>query len=155
MKAGNRRAIFYSFNLIPAFIWIGFVCAISFMEAWLKFRAPQVTLAVGLSIGKLIFGALNTVEWCFALSILVLTFASGKKITFKKSIFFILPILLLILQTLYLLPALNERTDIILQGLEAPASTAHIYYIAFEFIKVVSLFIFGAKIICDLAVKQA
>ena len=45
-----------------AFIWAGFVCAISFMEAWLKFRAPGVTLPVGLSIGRLIFSALNKVE---------------------------------------------------------------------------------------------
>ena len=26
-----------------SFVWLGFVGAISFMEAWLKFRAPGVT----------------------------------------------------------------------------------------------------------------
>lgn len=29
------------------FLWIGFVLAISFMEAWLKFQAPGITLALG------------------------------------------------------------------------------------------------------------
>lgn len=39
--------------------WIGFVCAISFLEAWLQFQTPGVTLPIGLGIGKLVFGALN------------------------------------------------------------------------------------------------
>jgi len=41
------------------FIWIGFIGAISFMEAWLKFQAPGVTTELGLSIGQLVFKALN------------------------------------------------------------------------------------------------
>jgi hypothetical protein len=42
------------------------VLAISFMEAPLKFRAPDVTLRIGLGIGRLIFRALNNVEAIFA-----------------------------------------------------------------------------------------
>ena len=30
-------------SLMSIFLWIGFVCAISFLEAWLKFRAPGVS----------------------------------------------------------------------------------------------------------------
>jgi hypothetical protein len=44
------------------FVWVGFILAISFMEAWLKFLAPGITLELGLGIGKLIFNALNRVE---------------------------------------------------------------------------------------------
>ncbi len=50
-------------------LWIGFVSAISFMEAWLKFRAPGITLPLGLGIGSLVFKALNLMEWLFALLI--------------------------------------------------------------------------------------
>ena len=39
--------------------WLGMVVAISFLEALLKFRAPRVTLPVGLGIGRLVFKALN------------------------------------------------------------------------------------------------
>ena len=42
--------------------WLGMVVAISFLEAPLKFRAPGVTLPVGLGIGRLVFKALNVVE---------------------------------------------------------------------------------------------
>ena len=44
------------------FLWLGMVLAISFVEAPLKFRAPGVTLPIGLGIGRLVFRALNAVE---------------------------------------------------------------------------------------------
>lgn len=40
--------------LTSVFLWSGCIIAISFMESWLKFRAPGVTLPIGLSIGKLV-----------------------------------------------------------------------------------------------------
>lgn len=45
------------------FVWLGMVLAISFLEAPLKFRAPGVTLAVGVGIRRVVFRALNTCEW--------------------------------------------------------------------------------------------
>ena len=48
------------------FVWLGMVLAISFVEAPLKFRAPGVTLKVGLGIGRLVFRALNVFEYVFA-----------------------------------------------------------------------------------------
>ncbi|BCI89282.1 hypothetical protein NIIDMKKI_44880 [Mycobacterium kansasii] len=57
------------------FVWLGMVLAISFLEAPLKFRAPNVTLQIGLGIGRLVFRALNTVEVGFALVLLALVVA--------------------------------------------------------------------------------
>ncbi len=48
------------------FVWLGMVLAISFIEAPLKFRAPGVTLQIGLGIGRLVFRALNGVELLLA-----------------------------------------------------------------------------------------
>ncbi len=53
------------------FVWLGMVLAISFLEAPLKFRAPNVTLQIGLGIGRLVFRALNAVEVAFAIVILL------------------------------------------------------------------------------------
>ena len=44
------------------FVWLGLVVAISFIEAPLKFRAPGVSLPIGLGVGRLVFRALNAVE---------------------------------------------------------------------------------------------
>ena len=53
------------------FLWLGMVFAISFIEAPLKFRAPGVTLPIGLGIGRLVFRALNGAEVVCAVGILV------------------------------------------------------------------------------------
>ena len=55
-----------------AFVWLGMVLAISFLEAPLKFRAPGVTIPLGLGIGRLVFRALNAIETVFAVVLLVL-----------------------------------------------------------------------------------
>ncbi len=130
----------YPIAFITVFIWIGFVCSISFMEAWLKFYAPNVTLPIGLSIGRLIFNALNTVEWIFTIIITTHIMISKKNLYF---IFFYIPVMLLIIQTFLILPALNERVEIILQEREALPSFLHFYYLFTEIIKVLCLFIFG------------
>jgi hypothetical protein len=54
-----------------AFVWLGMVLGISFLEAPLKFRAPGITLPLGVGIGRLVFRALNLVEGVFALVLTV------------------------------------------------------------------------------------
>ena len=45
------------------FVWLGMVLATSFMEAPLKFRAPGVTLQVGLAIGRWCSGRSTPLSW--------------------------------------------------------------------------------------------
>lgn len=99
----------YPVALVTAFIWTGFVCAISFMEAWLKFRAPGVTLPLGLGIGRLVFGALNKVEWVCAILIAATLFLGGKPWVTRESTIYVFVLLLLIEQTIWLLPILDAR----------------------------------------------
>ena len=54
-------------------LWVGFILAISFMEAPLKFRVQSLTLPVTLEIGHLVFHALNGIEIGLALVILAIT----------------------------------------------------------------------------------
>ena len=49
-------------EVAAVFVWLGMVLAISFLEAPLKFRAPNVTLQIGLGIGRLVSRALNTLR---------------------------------------------------------------------------------------------
>ena len=58
-------------TVAAVFIWLGMVLAISFLEAPLKFRAPEVTIALGLGIGRLVFRALNICEVVLATAALV------------------------------------------------------------------------------------
>lgn len=129
--------------LIATFLWIGFVCAISFMEAWLKFRAPGITVPLGLGIGSLVFNALNKVEWVFAIAILAHLLLYKKSLLTISNIFFLLPLTLLLIQSVWLLPALDTRAELYIQGQAVPPSNLHFYYVAMEVVKVISLAIFG------------
>ena len=51
------------------FVWLGMVIAIFFLEAPLKFRAPGVTVPIGLGVGQLVFRALNTAEVILAVTV--------------------------------------------------------------------------------------
>ena len=131
------------FIIAIVLFWAGFISSISFMEAWLKFRVNGVTLPVGLSIGKKIFTALNRIEWIF----LVLYFIFWVKrfnLWFEVANFLSLLILvILIVQTAYLLPRLKKRADTIIEGKGVDKSFTHISYISMEFIKVALLLALG------------
>ena len=130
------------FIIIAAtFLWIGFICAISFMETRLKFRAPGVTLPIGLSIGKLLFRALNKVEWAFAIIITIGMLISKGHLNIFILGGYGLTILLLVMQTLWLLPALEKRADVLISGQTLLPSALHWYFIAVESGKVIALFL--------------
>ena len=129
-------------SVASVFLWIGFVCAISFMEAWLKFRAPGITLPLGLGIGRLVFGALNKVEWVFALSLLF-PLLSGRRFMKASTLLYLLAIIILIVQSLWMLPTLDARAEMYMQGITPPPSNIHCSYVGAEFVKVASLFIYA------------
>jgi hypothetical protein len=63
---------------------MGFVLAISGMEAWLKFRAPFVPRPFLLDVGRTVFPALNSVEGALCASIwrtLIFHYSSGGGLT--------------------------------------------------------------------------
>ncbi len=128
-------------------LWSGFVLAISFMEAWLKFQADGITLEIGLSVGALVFKALNIVELFLGGVIIVLI------IIFKslRDVFLVYKLLalcfILAIQTLYLLPILDLRVEQIIQKNPVPTSYHHLYYVILEIIKVVLLTTIGIQII--------
>ena len=43
-------------------VWLSFVLAISFTEAWVKFRAPTLTKPAAVDAGRHVFAALNSAE---------------------------------------------------------------------------------------------
>jgi len=137
----------YPVAIAAVFIWIGFVGAISFMEAWLKFRAPGITLPLGLGIGRLVFGALNKVELILSITIVASMLFSGIKDFEWKHLFFIIPFLIVVVQNLWLLPELDIRAEMHIQGQEVPHSNLHFYYVGLEVLKITCLLIFGIKLL--------
>lgn len=127
------------------FLWLGMVLAISFLEAPLKFRAPGVTLRVGLGIGRLVFRALNVVEAILALAIVVLL-QSGDP-SEAATIAAAVAVITLVGQVVAVRPALTRRSDAVLAGEDGPRSHAHLAYVALEVVKVVALVVAGVLLL--------
>lgn len=123
------------------FVWLGMVLAISFLEAPLKFRAPGVTIPVGLGIGRLVFRALNTVEAVFAVVVVIAVALHGAPtaitgLTAAAAV-------LLLAQLTVVRPYLNRRSDRVLAGEDLPRSRSHLWYVALELLKVAALLALG------------
>jgi hypothetical protein len=134
MSSGSAVAIAVTFS------WLGMVLAISFLEAPLKFRAPGVTLRIGLGIGRLVFGALNAVEVVLAAALVTaLTVDPPTSAGVAPAV----AVAVLLVQLLFVRPRLSRRSNAVLTGRAAARSSAHHVYIALETIKVIALLVGG------------
>ncbi|WP_024481038.1 hypothetical protein [Cellulophaga baltica] len=134
-----------STSIAITFIWVGFIGAISFMEAWLKFRAPGIDTALGLGIGQLVFSALNKVEITSAVLIVLLSIASKEKKTIQVQGLFYVAVAILVLQSVWLLPALDTRANLIREGVVLGKSKLHLWYVLVEIVKITCLILFGFR----------
>lgn len=133
------------------FVWLGMVVAISFIEAPLKFRAPGVSLQVGLGIGRLVFRALNTIELALAVILVALLVIDAPSPVAVVAIG--VAVIALAVQLAAVRPALNRRSDAVLSTSPAENSAggrrsrAHYGYIALETIKVIALLAGGIALL--------
>ena len=120
-----------------ACVWLGMVVAISFLEAPLKFRAPGITLALGLGIGRVVFAALNRVELVLAVAVLL---AAGLG-TRPPGVVAAAAVAIgaLVVELIAVRPVLTRRSDQVLAGEQGARSHAHLAYIALEVVKVLAL----------------
>lgn len=136
-------------SIAVIFVWLGMVLAISFVEAPLKFRAPGVSLQVGLGIGRLVFRALNSIEVAFAV-VLVVGLAIERP-SWLAVIAGGAAVVTLAAQLIAVRPALNRRSDVVLATPpgQAPAgrSRVHYVYVALELVKVIGLIVGGIALL--------
>jgi hypothetical protein len=130
--------------IAAVFVWLGMVLAISFIESPLKFRAPGVTLQIGLGIGRLVFRALNAVEIALAAAV-VACFAVQLPAT-GIVVAAAVAVLVLLAQVLLVRRRLTRRSDAVLAGGEGPRSRAHWIYVGLETVKVIALLIAGISL---------
>lgn len=116
-------------------IWAGVSLGGALVAAPAKFTVKSLSLPVALDVGRAQF------YWIGIVEIVLCTLLVSSLFHLKKPqwLWVILPISILLIQQLFLMPALNERTDLITAGDVVPPSNFHIVYIAVEIIKCLSL----------------
>ncbi len=127
------------------FVWLGMVLAISFLEAPLKFRAPDVTTQIGLGIGRLVFRALNDIEVMFAVVLAAIMIAGPPPAGAIAAL--VTAFAMLATQLIGVRPFLSRRSDRVLAGLDAPRSRGHYTYVGLEVIKVIALVVAGVLLL--------
>ena len=127
------------------FVWFGAVGAISFMEAPLKFTAPNITIPLGLGIGMIVFHTLNKIEIVLCVLLALSFFMARPRGKFPQAAFAVIA-LVLIIQTFVLFPMLDERAMAVINGTASPFSNLHIVYIVSDSIKVLLLLILGVSL---------
>lgn len=115
--------------------------AISFLEAPLKFRAPEVTVRIGLGIGRIVFRALNAVEVLLAVALVLAAGwgAATANLPGPVLIAVVVVVVVLVVGLVGIRPVLNRRSDRVLAGETPPRSRVHLAYVAVEVVKVAAL----------------
>lgn len=145
MTADNRK--YFIFSLIVALIWLGFLLGVSFLATPVKFLAPSLSLSVALDVGRQTFAFLNPIEIIFVILLIIGVITPFIKTgAYMPALVMVgLLLLLLLCQTFWLLPALDSRVEVILQGGSVEPSSLHRIYIGVDVIKLFLLGVIAAK----------
>lgn len=123
--------------MVLALIWLGLLIGVSFLATPIKFAAPSLDLPVALDVGRHTFALFNRIEIGLGLALLFATIAGLR----RPGAVWPLALMLVVLagQTFWLLPALDERVETIMQGGMPPASPMHSFYVGAEVVKLLCL----------------
>ncbi|OON66236.1 hypothetical protein [Hymenobacter sp. CRA2] len=127
--------------VLALFLWAGMICGISFLEAPLKFTAPNITVVLGVGIGRIVFHALNKVE--LVLSVAALLCAGVLGVPSRIWTTLLVAVVILTAQTLWLLPALDARALALQAGTPNPPNSQHMTYVVLEASKLLCLLTTG------------
>ena len=126
-----------------AFTWFGMTSGISLLATPVRFTAESVSRAAALDVSRVVFLALNKAEFICLVITLILVRVSGHARDLWIPVFLVT--LILFTQALWLLPELSARTDLVVSGVEPPASAIHGIYSSLELAKLLLLVFVGFR----------
>lgn len=124
-----------------AFLWVGMVVGVSMLATPARFSAETITRPIALDVGRAVFAVLNKAE-LFTLIILLIVVRVSDRAA-KLWLVCAALALIVIAQSAWLTPELAARTQMIINGVEPPASYAHAMYSSMELIKIGLLLYLG------------
>ncbi len=128
---------------IAGLIWAGLSLGGNLIAAPAKFQVPDLTYQTLLQIGRAQFAWLANTEWLF-----LAVFCAGFVFLPRRLIAVCsLPIGLFLIQRLWIMPALNDRTTQIISGQPVPDSNLHLAFIGLETLKFILLATLGVVVL--------
>ncbi len=125
------------------FIWFGMTAGISLLATPVRFSAPTITRPVALAVGQVVFAALNKAELIALVVLLIVVRVSGRarELWTQYSVL----VLILLVQSVWLLPQLAARSQQIVAGIEPAPSMLHASYSVLELVKLSMLLYLGFR----------
>jgi len=128
-------------HLAVALLWLGLLLGVCFIATPVKFSAGSLSLPVALDVGRVTFALFNTIEWgAFTLLVVAVVFSGPRRFA---AIGCVLLGSILIAQTVWLLPVLDDRVTLIIAGTVPEGAPWHIVYIAADVAKAALLAAMG------------
>ncbi len=131
-------------------LWAGEIFGVSFLATTVKFQATQygATMPMLLSVGKVTFSMQNIID--MVMSVILIVFLVGRYVWgIPESIWFLLVYLgvlvIVMIQSFYLLPILDMRTEAHIKGEPMPNSYDHLIFAVLEGMKIILLLIYPIK----------
>jgi hypothetical protein len=134
------------------FTWFGMTAGVSLLSTTARFASPLVTRPVALDIGRVTFEWLNKAELAALVLLLIVVRVSGRSRDWWVIVGAL--VLIVIAQTVWLLPELAARTDMVTSGIEPPPSAAHALYSISELVKLGLLFAAGVTALASAATEH-
>ncbi len=125
------------------FIWFGMTAGISLLATPARFTAPLITRPMALDVGRVVFAALNKAELVALLVLLLVVRISGRARELWAQCSAL--ILILLAQSIWLLPELAARSQQIVAGIEPAPSMHHGTYSVLELSKLLLLLYLGLR----------
>ncbi len=125
------------------FIWFGMTAGVSLLATPIRFTAPLITRPVALDVGRVVFAALNKAELIALLILLIIVRVSGRTRDLWMQCSAL--VLIVLAQSVWLLPQLSERSLQIISGVELPPSMLHGTYSTLELLKLLLLLYLGFR----------
>ena len=143
MKSSIGKRIGYALRnpALICFVWFGMTAGVSMLATPARFAAPTITRAIALDVGRVVFAVLNKAELIALIVLLIVVRVS--KLSRQWWPFTAVLALIVMAQSVWLLPELAERTAQIVAGMEPPPSIAHAAYSILELTKLGLLFSLG------------
>lgn len=124
-------------------IWAGVSLGGALVAAPAKFTVPALSLEVGLQVGRAQFYWVGMIE----ITLCAILIASIVFLKIPKWYWSLLPISILVVQQIFVMPFLSDRTTQIVAGEIVSSSSIHIFYIALEIVKCGSLAMLGLGVL--------
>jgi len=132
-------------RLVPiiSFLWAGILLGTSFLATPAKFLAPSLSLTEALEVGKVTFMVLSWVEYglLIILSLSLIFYIRSLKLKPVQLSAFLALFIAFVFQQIWLLPELDARTSLIIQGEQQGRSNLHLIYVATELFKIIILIV--------------